>query len=297
MLMNQDEIMKLADRHGLQIKEGISFNEMGIDFKVVFATDLNGKKWVLRIPRRENLHDQIQQECKILKLVNAHLSISVPEWEIVDPELIAYRLLENIPVLTFNPITYEVVWNIDQNEDNFTTSLAMILRELHQIPISEAVGIGIKPLTILQVRQQLNEDIELVKQEIGINIKLEKRWRKWLDNDPLWPDFSTFVHGDLYAGHILADGKGNISGLIDWSEAAISDPSIDFSGHIAVFGEHNLKVLIAKYEREGGVVWKKMFEHIRERHSVSPLKYGVFALRANVDEHIQSAKKQLGVIQ
>lgn len=42
--MKTDDILKLAENHGLRLRDSLSFNEMGIDFKVVFATDLNGRK-------------------------------------------------------------------------------------------------------------------------------------------------------------------------------------------------------------------------------------------------------------
>jgi macrolide phosphotransferase len=88
--MKTEDILNLAANHGLQLGERLSFNEMGTDFKVVFATDISVKKSVLRIPRRENLASQIEQEKRILDLAQKHLSISVPDWKIASPELVAY---------------------------------------------------------------------------------------------------------------------------------------------------------------------------------------------------------------
>lgn len=293
--MKNDDILNLVASYGLQLRDDLRFNEMGIDFRVVFARDLKDSAWVLRIPRRENLDGQIQRESRILDLVKKHLSVSVPDWKIVSPNLIAYPLLENSPVITFDPTTHEITWNIDQKENQIVSSLARVLCQLHQIPVSEATASGVRLSTIQQVRQEILDNIEEVKREIGINIELENRWRRWVDTDIFWPDFSTFVHGDLYAGHILSDAVGNISGIIDWSEAQLSDSSIDFSGHLAVFGEQGLKELISEYGKIGGRVWEKMFEHTRERHSASPLKYAIFALRAKMDEHINAARSQLGI--
>lgn len=294
--MNSDDIVNLAKSRGLHLKEDIRFNEMGIDFKVAFASDLNDQKWVLRIPRREGLEHQIQKEEKILKLVRKHLSVSVPDWKIVDSSFIAYPLLENSPVITFDSTTHEILWGIDKKNEIFTPSLAKIILELHQFPAFEASEMGLKCLTIEQVRQDLIDDIEYVKREIGIRAELENRWRRWADTDDYWPHFISFVHGDLYAGHLLADTAGNVSGIIDWSEAQFSDPSIDFTGHLAVFGEQGLRDLISSYEKAGGRVWKMIIEHTHERQSAAPLKYATFALRADLDEHIIAARTQLGAI-
>ncbi|RAJ93193.1 macrolide phosphotransferase [Larkinella arboricola] len=104
------------------------------------------------------------------------------------------------------------------------------------------------------------------------------------------------MHGDLYAGHILAAKNGAISGIIDWSEGQVSDPSIDFSGHLSVFGEESLKELLSEYKKLGGMVWEGMFEQTVERHAAAPLLYGLFAIATNSDTHIEAAKVQLGLV-
>jgi macrolide phosphotransferase len=294
--MKDEDIFKLAAGYGLNLKGGLRFNEMGIDFRIVFARDLDDNAWVLRIPRREGLENQIQKEKKILELAKKYLPVSVPDWKIAAPDLIAYPLLEIDPVITFDPVTFEVAWNIDREENQYDESLARILCRLHQIPVSEAEAADLQILTPQTARREILDNIEFVSRELGMNAELESRWRKWVDTDDLWPDFSTFVHGDLYAGHILSDRKGKIGGIIDWSEARVSDPSIDFSGHLAVFGEPSLRALIRLYGECGGRVWENMFEHIRERQSAAPLKYGVFALETGSDEHINRAKAQLGAV-
>ncbi|GAB1351716.1 MAG TPA: macrolide 2'-phosphotransferase [Candidatus Rifleibacterium sp.] len=292
--MKNDEILNLALDHGLRLKdEALILNEMGIDFRVAFACDLHGLKWVLRIPRREDLADQIQHEKNILNLVKKHLSVAVPDWKIASPRLVAYPLLENRPVITFNAQNFEVSWHIDQNENQIVSSLATILSQLHKISVSEATVSGLKVLSTQQARQEILDNIDEVKREIGIRPELESRWRKWVETNTYWPDFSVFVHGDLYAGHILSDRSGKISGLIDWSEAQVSDPAIDFSGHLAVFGEKSLKELISEYEKCGARVWTTMFAHTCERHAASPLKYGVFAMKTGVAEHLDAARNQL----
>lgn len=293
--MEVKDIIDLASGHGLQIQDTITFNEMGIDFKVAFAEDMNGQKWVLRIPRRDGLSEQIEKEKKILGLVSRHLSVSVPDWLIASPTLIAYPLLESKPALTFDAETYAVTWNIKQNDSAYVASLAHVLVELHQIPMPEAEAAGLKIHTPEGARQEVAERLERVTKEIGIGASLKTRWKKWLDNDPLWPDFSTFIHGDLYAGHVLADAEGTVKGLIDWSEAHVSDPAIDFAGHIAAFGEESLNDLIARYNESGGQCWDGMFEHIVERNAAAPLNYAIFALDTENETHLQAVKAQLGL--
>jgi macrolide phosphotransferase len=293
--MDTLDIIKLAEKYGLTLQEEMFFNEMGLDFKVVFAKTDDGLPWVLRIPRREDMADRILQENKILNLAKKNLSVAVPDWKIANHELIAYPLLQDKPVLSYDATTYEVTWFMDQKSPNFVPSLAKVLLELHNISTIEAETVGIKSLTPEMARQVMKERLELVKKEVGIGTELENRWLKWLDNDKIWPGFSTFIHGDLYAGHILTTKQGEITGIIDWSEGQVSDPSIDFSGHISVFGEESLKDLIFQYERMGGKTWEKMFEHTVERQSASALNYAFFAITTQSQDHLEAAKIQLGL--
>ena len=71
--MNREEIQNLTEKHGLIITDDITFNDMGIDFRVGMVTDINGQKWILRIPRREDMSVQIEEEKHILDLVKKQL--------------------------------------------------------------------------------------------------------------------------------------------------------------------------------------------------------------------------------
>ena len=84
--------------------------------------------------------------------------------------------------------------------------------------------------------------------------------------------------------------NGQVSGIIDWSTAQISDIAMDFSGHVTVFGEESLKTLISEYQKQGGDTWDKLFEQTIERAAATPLAYGQFAIETKDDRHIEGAK-------
>lgn len=167
---------------------------------------------------------------------------------------------------------------------------------MHNIPEEEIIENGLRVMKPSDLRPEILNQLQAVKSEIGISTKLEIRYRKWLDNDALWPDFTTFIHGDLYAGHILTSTTGVVAGIIDWSTAHIGDPANDFAGHLTIFGENSLRDLITAYTKQGGRIWDKLYEHTIERAAASALAYGYFALETNDKNHIQGARAQLGVI-
>lgn len=293
--MTTKDIQNLTEAHGLKITDDIKFNDMGIDFRVGIVTDITNQKWVLRIPRRENMADQIEEERQILNLVKKHLSVEVPDWKIASSDIIAYPLLKDNPALTFDAITYEVTWNMDKDSPNYIPSLAKVLVELHSIPKSEVREKDLKIKTTADLKKEIENQLKLVKLEIGISEELEVRYKTWLDNDSLWPKFTRFIHADLYPGHILTDLNNEVSGIIDWTTAHVGDPAMDFAGHLNVFGEESLKQLIAEYEKQGGQIWDRIFEQSVERAAATALAYGFFAVETKSDFHIKGAKAMLGV--
>lgn len=294
--MNRKDIQRIAEDHGLSLTDRMTFNDMGIDFKVGFAQDAHDRQWVLRLPRRDDLKEQIENEQRILQLAKKYLTIEVPDWRIASENLVAYPLLENEPALTFDSETHEVSWHMDQQSAIYPCSLASALVDLHAIPESEVRTQNLKILKPEDLRQEIMRRLQLVKSELGISQSLENQYRRWLDNDPLWPDFTRFVHGDLYAGHVLVDRQGTVSGIIDWSTAHVGDIALDFSSHYSIFGEESVKDLINEYEKLGGRVWDTLLEQVVERAGAAPLAYGFFAVETGIDVHIAGAKAQLGAL-
>lgn len=288
-------IISLARRHGLEILEPLAINELGLDFQIVIAPDRNNLKWVLRIPRRPDVLPKIDYEVKVLNFLKQRIPAEVPNWKIVSPELVAYSLLTDSTAISIDAATYAVTWHIDKEGKTYTKTLAKILVAMHGLSRSDAIAAGYRHSSVGEVRQTLMKDIDQVKAELGLSADNEKRWRSWAEDDSCWPDFTVPIHGDLYAGHVLVNGKEEATGIIDWTEAEISDPSIDFSGQFAAFGETGLRLLLAEYEAAGGRVWPNMLRHTLERSAAYPIKYGLYAITSKDQKHIAAAKEQLGV--
>lgn len=56
------------DRLFSNIRNTFFSKKDGIDFKVGFAGDRDGQQWLLRIPRRDDLGNQIEKEKRIIDL-------------------------------------------------------------------------------------------------------------------------------------------------------------------------------------------------------------------------------------
>lgn len=291
----KDVILNLALKYSLPIQRIISTNELGLDFQTAIGESVDGKKWILRIPRRNNTFPQIQEEERCLNFLRSRVSFDIPDWKLTNPELIAYPLLVDKPALEINPLTQEYTWNINLSSPEYSLSLASILFELHDLT-QDAIDFGLPLMAPEKIRKDVLDEIHLVKTQLGLPSSLEKQWRAWIDEDTYWPTFSTLIHGDLYAGHTLVNSEEQITGILDWSEMKIGDSSIDFAGQYIGLGEVQLDKVLSAYEKSGGKTWPRMKEHIVQRALAAPLKFAVFALNTKNDNHIQAAKEQLNAL-
>jgi macrolide phosphotransferase len=295
---SQQEVLELSRQHGLTIQQdSLQFNESGLDFQVVFATDIDGERWVLRLPRREDVLLSVDKEKRTLELVAPLLTVEVPLWAIATDELIAYKVLSGVPAGTVDSEAKAYVWNIDVANvpDQFHESLARGIASLHQVSVDQAAAAGLPVEAAEEVQASMKRRMDAVKREFGVGEELWNRWQHWLQRDELWPKETVLTHGDLHPGHILIDAQSQVTGFIDWTEAAVSDPAIDFVAHYRTFGEDALNRLISAYDRAGGHIWPAMAEHVIELTASYPIAIAEFALKSGLDEYKQMARQTLCV--
>lgn len=296
MEKNKDTVLELALQYGLALKQDtVIMNESGLDFLACFAEDEEGTSWVIRLPRRKDAVASADYERQVLLLVKPRLSVAVPDWKIHTVEMIAYPRLAGVPCATIDPEIKQYVWKIDEKNlpETFVHSLAAALADLHTINSAEADDAGIRFMTPMEFRSDFQQKMKWVKQHYSISDTLWLRWQRWMADDSYWPSFSTVVHGDLHPGHLLIGVDGNITGILDWTEGEVSDPSIDFQIYYALFGMDKLNELLYQYESQGGKVWPRMAEHIAERYAAYPVVIALFAEKINSEEYREMARYML----
>ncbi|MBM6590276.1 macrolide 2'-phosphotransferase [Brevibacterium sp. RIT 803] len=285
-------IGELAGAHGLDIDpETLNVNELGLDFQVAIAEAVDGRSWVLRIPRRPDVIERAAVEGRFLRAIAPHLSVAVPDWQIHTDDLIAYPLLPGAPGLTIDD-QGQPQWHFDVEEAEYIQSLADFLAELHRVDPALVRSSGIDEFSPAEVRQRKRDDIARVVTEFDVAQSLRERWAVWLDDDAYWPTFTTITHGEVYPAHQLMDGAKNLS-ILDWTTAAIGDPARDFMFHHASVSAQAFDATISRYVKKGGQVWPKFAEHCGELFSTSPVELGLYALQTGDAGHIEAAKAQL----
>jgi aminoglycoside phosphotransferase (APT) family kinase protein len=186
----------------------------GLDNTTFLVEDL-----VVRVSKSQGL----AAEARLLDVVAPRVSVPVPQPRFVDDELgiIAYRLLPGEPLLGKSAFP------------GLAHRLGRFLRELHSI---DPAGLG-----DLLPRDDADPG----------------EWLKELDGPPdllallsaTVPrpgDEYALVHCDLGAEHLLAVGE-DLTGVIDWSDAAFADPALDFARLYRDFGRDFLVSVVDAY--------------------------------------------------
>ena len=201
--------------------------------------------------------------------------------------LIAYPRLSGDPVAVVDLEIggYRFRFDAADPPAPFAESFGATLAALHAIDPAEAEGAGIRVRPPTRVREELSEQVEGAREILSIPAALLARWRRWLADDAGWPGHVALVHGDLHPPHILVDAADRVTGLLDWSEAHVSDPAMDFTLQLGSMGESALARLLRAYEQAGGRVWPGMYEHIRESWLAYPITIAAFARITGEESH------------
>ena len=282
--LTPDYVADLASQNGMTIQpKSVRFNEAGLDYLVAFATATDGKRWVLRIPRRPDVSAKVSDEAKILDLVKNKISAAVPDWRVRNRSLIAYPELPGELGLTVED--GEPVWHFDRESPAYCASLGRLIAQLQRISAAEAQAKGVPVLTPAGVREEWRSNLAAVSAEFRIADELMDRWTAWLADDSYWPDFTAFSHGELYPAHLLLDDEYEIRSVLDWTTARVGDPAADFSLHHMMSTAEAFDLTVRAFRDAGGRVPQRLGEHCVELVAAGPVVYAMYALQTGHPDH------------
>ena len=178
----------------------------GYDFEVAIVDD----EWVFRFPRRFGVEKPLETEIELLPAIAPALPVDVPAFEHVsrDPLFVGYRLIRGEPL-------------VDEDADG----VRAFLEALHTLDSS---GLPLERRDWVEAyRDQCTEFERLVLPLLGKDRRREAV--RLFDEVETLVDFEpVLLHADLGPAHLrVRDGR--LAGVIDWSDARLGDPALDYA--------------------------------------------------------------------
>jgi len=177
--------------------------------------------WIVQIGRAPNQED-LRRQIAILPELSSEVSAPIPEPEHADASVpaMAYR---RIPGVACPERADLGLW---------PERMGRFLYDLHAVP-PEFVGLRARPGA--DVRAQVRDELDRFAQETlpllsaSERARIERDWAAVVDDEQAWRLAPCLVHADLGLEHILVDERGDLAGVIDWSDVEVGDPAVDFA--------------------------------------------------------------------
>ena len=203
--------------------------------------------WIFRFPRNSVVAENLQKEQAVLPVIASQVNFAVPRFEYVGTwrgqPYAGYRRIHGRP-LTARPTS--------GRKPSVETAgcIGAALSSLHDIPTSLVEAVCSARPTVDTWRQRyiaLREEvrtnvlpvIESTAEDAAESTldAVESGFERFLDDELATLKDVALVHCDLGCEHILiGDDRATVTGLIDFEDATIGDPTIDFVGINVTYG-------------------------------------------------------------
>ena len=203
--VSPDRHRLIADTIGRTPQTIIEIDD-GYDFEVAIVDD----DWVFRFPRRPNVEEALEVEIGLLPALAPALPVQVPSFEHIsrNPLFVGYRLIRGKPL-------------VDEDGDG----VRAFLEALHAVDPSGLPAP--RPDWVEAYRDQCAEFERLVVPLLDKDRRAHAM-RLFGDAETLVDFEPSVVHADLGPTHLLVR-CGRLSGVIDWGDARVGDPALDYA--------------------------------------------------------------------
>ena len=229
---------------------------------------------VFRFPKREPVAASQAIEARLLPFLRGHLTpdIPVPTYEAApttgfDWGFIGY---EKLPGQALAAAAID-----EHNVERLTAAIGRFLAELHQFSVDRARALGAPgPRQWKPSYVGLSEAVlPALRRELRLNEfnRVRRWWREYLADERAWDFPAALVHGELAAEHLLVDDEHrDLLGVIDWGDAVVGDPAIDFVGLMRSYGSEFTWRVVEAYGTAGARVDGDLLRRVRQLAAVVP---------------------------
>jgi len=206
---------------------------------------------VFRFAKRPDAAMRQARETELLTLLANRLPLAIPRYTYTwtDPawpgkRIVGYRLIAGEPLM------------LSRAEHRATQAarLGAFVSALHAVPVEEARRHGVVIRDAASLREAYRGFFATVRANMLPLFTAQEQmaivafWSGYLEDDACFTFTPTLVHRDLVPEHVLFDPTtGHLTGVIDWGDAGIDDPAVDFAGIRRRLGAEFARQTLAAY--------------------------------------------------
>ncbi|GGD61760.1 aminoglycoside phosphotransferase [Paenibacillus nasutitermitis] len=196
-----------------------------------YAILVNGE-WVFRFPKSQQGADELNKEIQLLPLLVNRLKVDIPEFEYIGSQS------DGSPFTGYRKVQGEILGEVgivsisDNARDRLALQLADFMNALNAFPVDSATAAGV-PV------RNLKNDIFLLMEATekhafpllnpSLRDYLTQRFQSYLEDTAYTRYTPALIHAGLSPDHFLMDSHMSaLTGIIDFGDAAISDPDYDY---------------------------------------------------------------------
>jgi aminoglycoside 2''-phosphotransferase len=208
----------------------------GWDFEVWEVDASRDKPVLFRFPFRDDCIVHVHREAKLLPAIANQLPVAVPvpAFESEGCEAFARPFFgyEKIAGTPMSEATLSLEQQVAAGEE-----LGRILSALHSVHIERANELGVELRDATSWREAERGLWERCHRDVlpllpsEEQFEVDRYFREFLNGDEHFRFEARLTHNDLGMEHVLVDGaSGRVTGIIDFGDAEIGDPALDFVG-------------------------------------------------------------------
>ena len=265
----------VVERHLALEIDAVRRIDDGWDY-IVF--EVNGE-WIVRVPRRADVREWFRGEAVLLEVLAEALPVRVPEPVAIedrDLSFMVYRKLEGEPLTSA----------LTPRHTSLARELGAFLAALHGLSPARAFAGDVVRVDWVGAREAFVRRCKVVFPLLDEDD--QRRARALFDRQRLrLPDELVVLHGDLGPEHILVR-RDAVTAVIDWSDARLGDPALDFAwllhGPPESFGE----ALLSAYAAAGGRIDAQLRDRALYFHRIGPWHEVLFGLEHGRPDMVES---------
>lgn len=253
---------------------------------------LVNEAYVFRFPRREGVVELLEREMRVLPLLARHLPLPISVATLRGAPSAGYPYAFAGHPWIPGTTACGVAWSEEDRARN-AAPLGHFLAALHRMPVSDETRAWVPGEEELRSMSPLRERLHALAPGVpGMAVEGIADLADQLDVPPVGVASPGWVHGDLYARHLLVDEQRLLCGVIDWGDVHLGNPAIDLMAAFSFLPHQARDVFRSAYGPIDAAIWDRARCHALH-YGVSLIEYGDAigdaALRAAGEYALRSA--------